>query len=86
MRLDEIIGKKLTLSLVSSTAPYYIVTLRGVEAGGIWVEGAKLDALIGHKPARITRPKSTKPPTRPVFFIPYSQIVFAAYLSVDLSE
>jgi hypothetical protein len=85
MRFDEILGKKITLSLVRSTT-HYKVTLRGAEAGGIWVEGAKLNALVGHKPTRVTRPQSTAPPTRPIFFIPYSQIVFAAYLSVDLSE
>lgn len=85
MRLDEIIGKKITLSLVRSKNPY-ILTLRGVEAGGIWVEGGSLDALTGHKSSQKERPKSPKPPTRPVVFIPYPQVVFAVYHSTDLGE
>jgi hypothetical protein len=83
MRFDEILGKKITLSLVSSET-HYIVTLRGAEEGGIWIESREMDAMIGHKPVRVS--KSAKPPTRPTIFIPYSQIALAVYDSVDLGE
>jgi hypothetical protein len=85
MHLDDIIGQKITVALINSSKSHYTVTVRGVEAGGIWAEGKELDALIGHRPNRLKRPDSRKPPTRPVFFIPYAQIGFAVYDSIDLS-
>jgi hypothetical protein len=85
MRCDELVGKKITIAIVSSDLNY-VVKLRGVEAGGIWIESRRLETLLGHKSATMNRPKSPKPPTKPVFFIPYSQIGFAVYDSTDLGE
>jgi hypothetical protein len=85
MRFDEIIGKKITISLASSDQPY-VVKLRSAETGGIWVESQKLAAMLGYQPSAVQRPKTTKPPKLPVLFIPYSQIVFAVYLSTELAE
>jgi hypothetical protein len=85
MRLDELVGKKLTIALVSSEHSY-VVKLLGVEQSGIWIESRRLNAILGHKPAITKRPKTPKPPTRPVFFIPYPQIGFVLYESTDLGE
>jgi hypothetical protein len=85
MRLEELIGQKLTIAIISSEHSY-VAKLLGVEQGGLWVESKRLNAILGHQPKATKRPKTPKPPTRPVFFIPYSQIGFVLYESTDLGE
>jgi hypothetical protein len=83
--LDGLLGKTITLSLMHSEEAGYDVTLRGVETGGIWVQGPSLDKLIGYE-----RPKKSKvskvPPKRPIIFIPYAQIAFVLTSSTELDE
>ena len=56
VRLDGLVGKRVLLSLINSTADGYNVILHGVEYGGIWVQGKELEKLIGYR-----KPKAREP-------------------------
>lgn len=83
--LHELIGKQVTLGIVNSQRAYYEVTLHNVEQGGIWVESAELDELVG--PLRSENVSDGPMPLeRPVFFIPYASVHFLVASSVALDE
>ena len=81
VRLDDLVGKRVLLSLINSSANGYNITLHGVEYGEIWVESKELEKLIGHR-----KPKAIglKPATKPVFFVPYAQIGNLVAYSTEL--
>jgi hypothetical protein len=81
VRLDDLVGRRVLLSLINSSADGYRVILHGVEYGGIWVESKRLEKLIGYR-----KPKATglKPATKPVFFVPYAQIGNLVAYSTEL--
>jgi hypothetical protein len=81
VRLDDLVGKQVLLSLIHSSADGYNVTLHGVEYGGIWVESKELEKLIGHRKAKAT---GLDPVTKPVFFVPYGQIGNLVAYSTEL--
>ena len=81
VRLDDLIGKRVLLSLVNSSADGYTVTLHGVEQGGIWVESRELEQLIGY---RRRKAAGLKPARKPVFFVPYAQIGNLVAYSTEL--
>ena len=84
-RLDDLIGKRVTVALAESEAAPYRLTLHGVEGGGVWLEGKELERLLGYRPKR-TGKISDKPEGRPVFFIPYTKISFLLSSSIGLDE
>jgi len=82
-RLDDLIGKKVSIAILNSKEPAYAVTLHGVEAGGIWIECKEYEELLGYKKPR--KPKNLIY-AKPVFFIPYAQIQFLISYSTELDE
>ena len=85
VRLEDLIGKKLTLALKDSEKPIYTVRLHGVEVGGIWVESREMESRL--RPVREdTKRNRSKLVQKPVFFIPYGQIVFLIACSTELDE
>ncbi|MGH9605396.1 MAG: hypothetical protein ACRD3N_06810 [Terracidiphilus sp.] len=81
VRLEDLVGKEVTLALIDSEEAGYDVVLHGVENGGIWSESNELEQRIGHR-----RGKSVglKPAKKAVFFYPYSQIFFLVAYSTEL--
>ncbi len=84
-RLEDLIGKKIIVAIQNSKEAAYTVTLHGVEAGGIWIENKAYERLLGYGS---TRPKKTQNAlaVKPVFFVPFSQIVFLVSFSTELDE
>jgi hypothetical protein len=85
MNLSELIGQKIIFFPKNKFAPQdedgkYVAILRGVEAGGIWIEHPTLTGLvassIGKKPEELTKDA--------VFFFPYSQITWVVSFSTRL--
>jgi hypothetical protein len=81
VRLDDLIGKKVTLALVGSEAGSYDVTLHGVESGGLWIESADLEKLLCHRKGYAV---GLAPALKPVFFYPYSQIALLIAYTTEL--
>jgi len=81
LRLDDLIGKKLLVTLLDSNEPSYTVTLHGVESGGLWLEGSQLEKLADFL---VPKPKVGQPQKKPVFFVPYARIEFLIALSTNL--
>jgi hypothetical protein len=88
LRLEDLIGKNVTLEILNSEHGAYEVTLHGVEVGGLWVENPQLEALLGHigRQPGWYRYTQTRPEKKPVFFIPYAQIAFLVASSTELDE
>jgi hypothetical protein len=84
-KLEDFIGKKISVAILDSANGWYDVKLDGVETGGIWIHGTQLDSLLGHIPKRSVRP-TLKPPTRPVIFLPFARIVTVYVETVDLDS
>jgi hypothetical protein len=70
IRLEDLIGKRVDVSLRESLEPIYEVTLHGIEAGGLWVESAKMRRLLEGFPKN-RKSRRSLPSQKPVFFIPY---------------
>jgi len=81
VRLDDLIGQRVLMSLVNSEVAAYDVILHGVENGGIWIESKELETLLGHRKGK---PMRMKPSKKPVFFYPYHQIALLISYSTDL--
>jgi hypothetical protein len=88
--LEESIGKPI---LIAPKIPFgkddgrgsiYIPTLRGVDAGGVWIEH---DAL-SEKLFSLLRPADdfSRLDAKPIFFLPYSEIYWIAEFSIPLDE
>ena len=85
IRLEDLIGKKVYVSLRESLEPIYDVTLHGLETGGLWVESTQMQSILeGLQKNR--KPRKLQPRQNPVFFIPYAQIVFLIAYSTELDE
>lgn len=84
VRLVDLIGKRVCISIHGSERPTYGVTLHGVESGGIWIESKELAQILG--PVKASSRERIEPKQKPVFFIPYSQLVFLISASTDLDE
>lgn len=88
VRLDDLIGNEVVLSLKEklrskdAEATYHVI-LHGVETGGLWIECRDLDEIAA---ALVPNKRAGLPSQRPVFFVPYSQIVFLVSLSTRLDE
>jgi len=85
VRLDDLVGKKVMLTLIDSEEPIYEVTLHGVETGGIWVENKQMQTLLQGEKKR-PNGRRAQPSQKPVFFIPYAQIAFLVASSTELDE
>jgi hypothetical protein len=85
LRLEDLIGKKITLALINSEKGVYTIKLHGSEIGGIWVESQDMENRLSRMPDYLASP-STQPAQKPVFFIPYAQIAFLIASSVKLDE
>lgn len=85
LRLEDLIGKNVALALANSEKGIYRVTLHGVENGGIWIESKEMEKRIN---SLRRRPKNQplKPKQKPIFFVPYAQIVFLVASSIELDE
>ena len=84
-RLDDLIGKKVLLAIQNSTEAAYSVTLHGTEAGGLWIESETHERLLGYQPKKPSKGQR-QPAAKPVFFIPFSQVVFLVSFSTELDE
>ena len=84
-KLEDFIGKKISIAIRDSERGWFDVKLDGVEAGGIWIHGKQLDDLLGHKPKRSTKP-TLKPPTRPLLFLPFWRVEVVSVETVDLDS
>ena len=85
MKFSDVIGQEIAISipyLAEGTGKLQRVKLVGVEAGGIWIESQELIDIV------LEGANLASAPRTPVFFFPYSQIVFAVSStdSVALSE
>jgi hypothetical protein len=86
LRLEDLIGKTVALTLVQSEkAGGYDALLHGVESGGLWVEIAEMERILGYIP-RKPKTLQSRPQQKPVFFIPYAQIAFLIAPSTELGE
>ena len=85
VRLDDLIGKQITLAMRDSEKGIYKVTLHGTESGGIWIESPELAKRVG-KIWKSPKTPFPQPTRKPVFFIPYSQLAFLIAPSVELDE
>ena len=68
-RLEDLIGESITLGLVYGAKS---VTLQGVEAGGLWVEGVELTKVLFGRSKR----RKGESDLKTVVFIPYSHVHF----------
>ncbi len=73
LKLNDLIGTPVGVALRDSEKGWYEVVLHGVETGGLWIEGGDIDKLLAFLR---TKPRKGQPPTKPVVFVPYSQIMF----------
>lgn len=85
VRLEDLIGKRVTIAIRQSIESVYEVTLHGVEAGGLWVESREMQRLLGDIP-KGSKNRRARPSEKPVFFIPYAQIVLLVASSTELDE
>jgi hypothetical protein len=82
MTLDDLIGKRILVMMRDSEVGLYTTTvLRGVETGGLWLEGKELDTLAQGLVAKA--PKG-QPPQRAIFFFPFAQIQFVLTSSAKI--
>lgn len=84
-RLEDLIGKRVLVAMANTKAAGHSVILHGTEVGGIWIECEEYERLLGYKTKKSTRPKKL-PTAKPVFFIPFAQIVFLVSFSTELDE
>lgn len=85
--LDELVSQKVILCPKSKFQPndscsLYLVTLRAVEAGGVWIEHSTLTQIV----AQAVGKKPNELPRDPVFFLPYSEISHIVTFSVRIDE
>jgi len=84
--LDELIGQKIVLVPKKKFHPQdiqpYVVTLRAVESGGLWIQHPTLSQVI----ADAFKKKVEDLPQDPVFFLPYSEIWHIVAFAVRLDE
>jgi hypothetical protein len=78
--LNELVGEKIIFRPKQRFQPSdsdgpYIVTLQGVEAGGVWIEHPALTAIVAASVGK----KANDLVTGIVFFFPYSEIHSIAY-------
>jgi hypothetical protein len=85
INLNDLIGGKVILHPKIKFSPQdkdgpYLVTLHGVEMGGIWIEHPTLAGIVaasvGKKPEDL--------PKDAVFFFPYSEIKYVVSFSTRL--
>jgi hypothetical protein len=77
LRLDDLIGKPITMVLVGSATTYDVV-LHGVENGGLWIESEHFEKLL---PSSL---KQLDIPHHLVLFFPFAQIHFLVAASIHL--
>ncbi len=84
--LEELIGQKIVFVPKTKFHPEdtqpYVVTLRGVESGGLWIQHPTLSRVI----ADTLKMKAEDLPEDPVFFLPYSEIWHIVAFSARLEE
>ena len=66
---------------MKDTGTSYDVTLHGVETGGLWIECRELDEIAAFL---VPKKKAGIPLQKPVFFLPYSQILFLISSSTQI--
>lgn len=84
-RIDDLIGKKILIAINNSKEAAYDVILHGVENGGLWIESETHERILGYSRKKIAKNRN-RPISKPVFFIPFSQIVFLVSFSTELDE
>jgi hypothetical protein len=73
MQLADYIGGEILISIPHFDPKLLLrVKLHGVEAGGIWIESQKFANEF------LTHVGASSAPRTAVFFVPYSQVTFAA--------
>jgi hypothetical protein len=85
LRLEDLIGKKVLVTIAGSTKACYRVTLHGVETGGLWIESEEMAKRIGNS-AKKASTGGLEPKQKSVFFIPYHQVAFLVAASTELDE
>lgn len=78
MNFESLIGKTMLIVIPLMDPPLQEVTIRGVEAGGIWIESAKLTSTFL---ATLNVPAIKTP----IFFLPFHAIKLAFYPSESLA-
>jgi hypothetical protein len=82
LRLKDLIGKTVIVTLRDSEKDGgYDAVLHGVETGGLWLEIEEFENL--HTPKQLP---NSRPPEKPVTFVPYAQILFLIASSTVLDE
>ena len=82
LRLDDLIGNKVEISIVGAEKPIYAVILHAVENGGIWIESADFEKLA----SVVSTVSRNRPQQKPIFFVPFARIQFLISYSTDLDE
>ena len=72
MQLSECVGKTIVAMIPFIDQSFQIVTVCGVEVGGVWIQSQSLtNKMLGSL-------QEASLSITPVFFVPYGQIVFLA--------
>jgi hypothetical protein len=79
INFESLIGKTIPIMIpIISPNDLLDVIIRGVEAGGIWIESEK---MTQHILTSLAQPALKTP----VFFVPYHEIKFAYYATESLA-